>query len=113
MLYCKKVRIGQEVVNSEEFEIQKLVSGTKVTIKKGDKGVFDSKGLLHYKSGEARGMIQKIEGIEVNGYDHSGIANRIFNRLDSYFNLSDYLNDYDIDKECVVNNIEDVLMDIL
>lgn len=113
MLFYKKVKIGQEIVNSEEFEIQKLVSGTKVTVKKGDKGVVDSKGLLHYTSGEANGMIQKIDGMKVDGYDHRNIANMVFNHLKGYFDLSDYLESYDIEEERVLDEIEAVLMDIL
>ena len=109
----KKAKIGQEIKISKGFEIAKLISGKKVEINEGDRAIVNSDGLLHYISGNAKGMIQKGYDIEVDGYDHSNIAKMIYRRLDRYFGISDYLECNEAYESRFIQEIEDVLMDIL
>lgn len=109
----KKAKIGQEIQITEGFEIKKGVSGKKVEIKEGDRAIVNSDGLLQYISGNANGMLQKVDSIEVDGYDHSNIAKMLYRRLDRYFGISDYLEFNEIDESRFIEEIEDVLMDIL
>ena len=64
-------------------------------------------------TGNGRGKIVNVEGIEVKGYDHENMARMIFGRLSNYFNLDEMLENEDIDSERFKEEIEYVLMDIL
>lgn len=107
------MRIGQEIIVKEDFKINTIVSDKVKTVKKGDKGYLDSKGFMHITTGNGRGKIVNVEGIEVKGYDYENIASMIFGRLSNYFNLDEMLENEDIESERFKDEIEDVLMDIL
>lgn len=107
------MNIGQEIVIKEDFKINTIVSDKVKTVKKGDKGFLDSRGLLHLINGAGKGKIINVEGVEVEGYDHENIAKMIFGRLSNYFNLNEILENEDIDIKRFEEEIEDVLMDIL
>ncbi len=107
------MRIGEEIRIKEDFKINTIVSDKVKTVKKGDKGYLDSKGLLHIVNGAGKGKIVNVDGLEVKGYDHENIAKMIFGRLSNYFNLDEVLENEDIDSERFKEEIEDVLMDIL
>lgn len=107
------MNIGQEIVIKEDFKINATISNKVKTVKKGDKGFLDSKGLLHLINGAGKGKIINVEGVEVKGYDHENIAKMIFGRLSNYFNLDEILENEDIDIKRFEEEIEDVLMDIL
>lgn len=107
-------KIGEQIGFSEEFVIESAFGGNKLTVKEGDKGFVDSKGMIHYTTGQARGKIHSLgKEIEVEGYDHESIARMIFKRLDNQYRISDFLNDWDISMTDFRSEIEDVLMDIL
>jgi hypothetical protein len=105
-------KIGQEIEFIEDFEIEKVISKEKVQVKKGDTAVITSNGTAIHTKGKARGMIQCLSGVELEGYDHENIAKMIFKRLDNEFNLTEYLRD-DYYIETIVDEIEDVLCEIL
>lgn len=107
------MKIGQEVLVKEDFKINTIVSDKVITVKEGDKGFLDSKGLMHVTTGKGRGKIVKIDDIKVKGYDHENIASMIFGRLSNYFNLDEILENEDIDSERFKEEIEDLLSDIL
>lgn len=57
-------------------------------------------------------MEHRLEGVNVEGYDHQNIAKMIFNRLENAFGLTEYLGD-DYIMSSVKDEIEDTLIDIL
>ena len=107
------MKIGQEIVVKEDFKINTIVSDKVMTVKEGDKGFLDSKGLMHITTGKGRGKIVKINDIEVEGYDHANISKLILDRLNRVFNMEEFLDDNDISAETFEVEIEDILMDIL
>ncbi len=107
-----KFKIGQEITITEPFEIESALSNKTLNVKTGDKGFIDSKGLLHYTTGEARGKIHKVDDVEVGGYDYENIAKLIFKRLNSQFSLTDVFEDIDIPDSDFIEEIEDILSDI-
>ena len=107
-------KIGEEIGFSEEFELESAFGGNKVTVKEGDRGYFDSKGMIHYTTGQARGKIHSLgKEIEVKGYDHESIAKIIVKRIKNQFELMEFLEDYDVSEKDFIEEIEDVLNDIL
>jgi len=106
-------KIGEEIGFNSDFEIELAFSGDKLLVKQGDKGFLDSKGMIHYTTGQARGKIQKIKEIEVKDYAHDNISKIIFRRLNNEFNLKEALDDYDVSEKDFIDSIEDILMDIL
>lgn len=108
-----RLRIGQEITIEGDFQISSAITNKAINIKAGDKGFVDSKGLIHYTSGEARGKIHSINKDDcVQGYDNKNIAQMIYKRL-SYFNIKEILSDYDIDSQDFIDEIEDILLEIL
>lgn len=106
------MKIGQEITVREDFEVNTIVSNKVITIKEGDKGFLDSKGFLHITTGEGRGKIVKMDGIDTDGYDYGNISRMILNRLNGVFGLEMYLDDEEIDKQEVIDEIREVLSDI-
>lgn len=107
------MKIGQEIIVKEDFEINTIVSEKVKTVKKGDKGFMDSRGFLHLTTGNERGKIVKIDDIEVKGYDHRNISSIIFRRLINAYNLDELMDYEGIEEAEIIDEIEDVLMDIL
>lgn len=109
----KKVfKVGQEIIVQEDFEIETSLSKNKITVKAGDKGFVDNKGFIHYTTGVARGKMHFNKELILIGHDYENIARIIFKRLDNEFELSDFLEAFDIDKKDFIDEIEDVLTDI-
>ena len=106
-------KIGQEIVMTQDFEIEGF-SGNKTLVKKDDEGYIDSMGNCHYQTGAARGKIQAIkEDVDIEGYDCENIAKIIYKRLQSQFDIKEFLEGYEIPVEDFINEIEDILSDIL
>jgi len=107
-------KIGEEIGFSQDFEIESALSRNKVTVKVGDKGFIDSKGNVHYTTGQACGIIQRIgKEIEMEDYDYHSIAKMLWNRLKSQFEIEEFLGDYDVNEKDVLEELEEVLSDIL
>jgi len=49
-------KIGEEIGFKEGFEIESAFGGDKLQVKQGDKGFIDSRGMIHYTTGQARGQ---------------------------------------------------------
>lgn len=107
-----KFKIGQEVKSDVEYIIKTEFRNKAITVKKGDTGYVDSRGWIHYLNGEARGKIN-VADVEVEGYDFENIARMIMARLILNYDLESILDDYDISKDDVKEEIEDLLSDIL
>lgn len=108
-----KNKIGQILTIEQDFVIESAIAGNVIQVKKGDKGFIDSKGLLHYSTGEARGKIQLVKDAEMKGYDHESIATLIYKRLRNAYNLDEIIEDYDLDRDEFIDEIEDILSSIL
>lgn len=109
-----RVPIGQivRVVGNEQMSSE--LTGEVVTVKDGDTGFVDSRGIVHYTSGEAYGTVQKVYGRDVMiGYDHVNIAQMISDRLDEEFTLKSILEDQEVEYDDLLIAITEVLTDIL
>lgn len=107
------MKIGQEITVKEDFKINTIVSDKVITVKEGDKGFLDSKGLMHITTGNGRGKIVKINYIEVKGYDHENIANMVYKRINNAFLIEPILEDEGYEVKDILDEIEDILSDIL
>lgn len=59
-------KIGQEIEIIQGFKMKKLISKSTVKVKKSDKGIITSDGVVRYITGEARDMFQKLsDDIEI------------------------------------------------
>ncbi|MCD7996477.1 MAG: hypothetical protein LUH21_04505 [Clostridiales bacterium] len=104
-------KIGQILTFSQDVEIEKALSGEKVIIPKGNKIIIGADKLAHHIS---TGMIQPLpEGTEVRGYDCEGIAEYIFTCLRCHLPLGEMMEDYDLSKKDVIDEIEYALEEIL
>lgn len=115
-LIKNKFKVGAEVAMVDDFEIESVITKNKIKVKQGDRGFIDSKGFIHYITGQAKGKIQKLDWdeLEVKGYDHTNIAKMIYDVLNWHFNIyDDFLDDYEIEKEDFINAIEEILMEVL
>lgn len=108
-----KHKIGEIVTIKEDFEITTVIGEETIKVKKGDIGFVDSKGLIHYLTGKAKNKIQKINDIEVEGYDYESIAKLIFKKLKNEYDIGEILEDEGIEEYDFRDTIEDVLIDIL
>lgn len=105
-----KHKIGEIIKITNDFEIKSALGGYIKQVKKGDTGFIDSKGSIHYLTGEARDKIQKIDDIELKGYDYESITNLIYKRLNCEFDIDNMLDDSDIDE---VEHFKDIIKDVL
>jgi len=108
-----KHMIGEGIVIKKDFEIETAFNDNKLQVKIGDKGYVDGNGFIHYTTGEARGKMQKISDVVLEGYDCENIATLVFQRLNNHFNIKEFLDDYEIDKKYFIDEIECALSDIL
>lgn len=106
----KTLKIGQEIIVTEDFEVGCL-GGTK-KVKKGDKAFVTSGGNARYITGKARGKTQILSSVEVKDYDVENITKILCSRLDAWFGLDEILQEHDIDMSDVKDTLEDVLLEI-
>lgn len=106
-------KIGEIITIKEDFEIKTAIGENTIQVKKGDTGFVDSRGMIHYLTGGARNKIQKIEGVEVKGYDYESISKLILKRLNEEYNICEMLENEGIGGHDFRDTVEDVLSDIL
>ena len=112
-----KFKIGEEVKLKESFETETF-DGRKIAVKDGDKGIIvsnivASNSFVLYISGNAKGVMQELEDVEVEGYDYRNISSMILDRLNVVFRLEDFLEDKGIGEEEIINEMEELLVGIL
>ena len=112
-----KFKVGEEVKLEKSFEIETF-DKRKIAVKDGDRGIIVSNIIasnvfIRYVSGNAKGIIQELEDVEIEGYDYRNISTMILDRLSAIFGLEDFLENKGIDKEEIVDEMEDLLVDIL
>ncbi len=107
-----KFKIGQEIIIDENHTIQSRLTNKITWIREGDKGFIDSNGNIHYTTGDARGKIAPYTRKEnLQGYDIQNVAKIIYKRLDAEFNISDFVDVYDIEKQDVLDILENSLIE--
>ena len=112
-----KFKIGEEVKLKESIEIETF-DKRKIAVKDGDRGIIvgniiTSNCFIRYISGNAKGIIQELEDVEIEGYDYRNISAMILNRLSTIFGLEDFLENKGIDEEEIINEMEELLVGIL
>ena len=104
-------KIGQILTSAKDVEIEEALSGEKVKIPKGNKVIIGADKFAHHIR---NGFIQPLaEGSKVEGYDTSGIAEYVYITLRNHFPLEEMMDDYEITKQEVTNEIEYALDEIL
>ena len=103
-------KIGQILTSKEDVEVEKALSGEKVTIPKGNKIIIGADKLAHHIR---TGMMQPLpEDSEIQGYDASGIAVYLYTYLRNYFEIDEMLECCDDTKERFMEEIEYALEEI-
>lgn len=82
-----KFNIGQEIKCTKEFSLINPLNGTSVKVIPGDRGWIDSMGVVHYITGEARGLTQPLTNFFFEGYDTENMAKLIMDHLRSSFDM--------------------------
>ena len=104
-------KIGQILTSTEEVEIEKALSGEKVIIPKGNKVIIGVDKLAHHIR---NGFIQPLaEGSTVEGYDVTGIAEYLYIVLRNHLPIDEMMEDYEVTKQEVIDEIECALDEIL
>ncbi len=105
-----KYKIGQILTSNRDVEVEKALSGEKVVIPKGNKIIIGADKLAHHIRD---GMIQPLaDGSEVEGYDASGISEYIYICLKAHLPVTEWMEDYEISKDDIVEEIECALDEI-
>lgn len=103
-------KIGQIITSNEDVEIEKVLSGEKVIIPKGNKIIIGADKFAHHIK---TGMIQPLQNdSEVKGYDTEGIAEFLFMWLRSHLPIEEMLENYDYTKEDLKEELEWALEEI-
>ena len=103
-------KIGQIITSNEDVEIEKVLSGEKVIIPKGNKIIIVADKFAHHIK---TGMIQPLQNdSEVKGYDTEGIAEFLFMWLRSHLPIEEMLENYDYTKEDLKEELECALEEI-
>lgn len=103
-------RIGQILTSNKDIEVEKVISGEKVIIPKGNKVIVGADNFAHYIR---NGMIQTFsEGTEIKGYDTNGLAEYLYIYLRNHFYIDEMLEEYDDSKERFIEEIEYALEEI-
>ena len=103
-------KIWQILTSKEDVEVEKALSGEKVTIPKGNKIIIGADKLAHHIR---NGMMQPLpEDSEIQGYDASGIAEYLYTYLRNHFEIDEMLEGYDDTKERFMEEIEYALEEI-
>lgn len=105
-----KYKIGQILTSNTETVVEKVFSDEKIVIPKGNRIIIGADKLAHHIRD---GMIQPLaDDLEVEGYDSSGLAEYIYMWLESHLPLDDWIEDYEISKDDIIEEIEYALDDI-
>lgn len=105
-----KYKVGQILTSNTEVVVEKALSGEKVIIPKGNKIIIGADKLAHHIRD---GMMQPlVDGSEVKGYDSSGLAEYIYICMKAHLPITEWMEDYEISKNEIVEEIEDALDEI-
>lgn len=104
-------KIGQILTFKEDTEITLALSEEKLKIPKGNKVIIGADRFAHHIRD---GRIQPIRDDSiVEGYDNAGIAEYLYIVLQNHLPIDEMMEDYNITKKDIVNEIEYALDEIL
>ena len=105
-----KYKIGQILTSNREIVVEKALSGEKITMPKWNRVIIGADKLAHHIR---YGMIQPLsDDSEVEGYDSRGIAEYIYICLKAHLPLDDWMEDYEIYENDIIEEIECALDEI-
>lgn len=107
-----KYKIGQILISNADIDlvVETAFCKEEVTIPKGNKIIIGADKLAHHLRD---GMIQPLgKDTEVDGYDSSGLAEYIFMCLKKHFPIDEWMEDYEISENSIIEEIEWALDDI-
>ena len=103
-------KIGQILTSNKDIVVEKALFGDKIAIPKGNKIIIGADKLAHHIRD---GMIQPLaDSSEVKGYDSSGLAEYIFMCMKAHLPITEWMEDYEISKNEIIEEIEDALDEI-
>lgn len=105
-------KIGEIINFDKEIKLNAMEHEKELIVKEKDKGIVTGKGNILILNGDCEGKII-LQNLEVKGYDTNNIADLILNLLTREYGIDNYLNDEDIDKDEVKDEISFLLKDIL
>lgn len=109
----EKMKIGSGL-RALEDDILTSMNGETVQVLEGDEAYVDSRGIVHYLTGEARETVQKVfDAKQMVGYDHTNIAEMLVDKLEERFTVVSMLEDEGIDVDDVIIEMIYMLQDIL
>ena len=105
-----KYKVGQILTSNTEVVVEKALSGEKVIIPKGNKIIIGADKLAHHIRD---GMIQPLaDDSKVDGYDSTGLAEYIFTCLKTHLPIDEWIEDYEISENEIIEEIECALDEI-
>lgn len=105
-----KYKVGQILTSSTDVVVEKALSGEKVTIPKGNRIIIGADKLAHHIK---NGMVQPLANdLKVEGYDSSGMAEYIYICLKAHLPVSEWMEEYEISKNDIIEEIECALDEI-
>lgn len=106
----QKYKIGQILTANTDIELERALSGEKVTVPKGSKVIVGADGMAHHFR---NGMIQPFaKDAVVEGYDAEGIALYLYTMLNSRYDLDQHIEDQDCTKWEFIDSIAEYLREV-
>ena len=103
-------KIGQILTVTDDVEVEKAISGEKVIVPKGSEAIIGADNLAHHFRDSA---IQPLaESDTVEGYDTEGLAQYLLRILESHFPIPEMAEDYGINRDDILDEIECALDEI-
>ena len=103
-------KIGQILTATEDIEVERAILGEKEVIPKGSKVIIGPDNLAHHFRDGSIQPLAKTDNVE--GYDTSGLAEYLTQVIVNHILPADCLEDYEITKKDIQNEIEYSLDDI-
>lgn len=105
-----KYKVGQILTSNTDVVVEKAMSEEKVTIPKGNRIIIGADKLAHHIR---NGMVQPLaDDLKVEGYDSFGIAEYIYMWMESHLPIAEWMEDYEISKNDIIEEIECALDEI-
>ena len=102
-------KIGQILTSKVDTAVELALSGEKKVIPKGNKVIIGPDKLAHHIH---TGMMQPLGDATVSGYDCAGLAEYLYLHLRAHFPMDEMLEDYEVTKEQLMEEIEYALDDM-
>lgn len=102
-------KIGQILTAKADIEIERALSGEKVTVPKGSKVIIGADKLAHHLR---NGIVQGVGSATVKGYDADGLAEYLYTMLSSRYDLDYYLEGMDCTKHDFMESIAEHLKEV-